>query len=475
MSGPALRALRHGIHGLLAVRRGETGRFAHLREAESFAALSEEAMLDEQLRRLRKVLVAAVDEVPYWREEFRRLGFDPRALRSVADLGALPILDKARIRERSADLVSRRVKGWRPGLLGRLRGRRILRCTTGGTTGEPLNFLKTEDDMERQMALHLRHFRRLGVRAGESTATVWGYHRPPAGRFLTVLTGRSFFNAFAMADSELEGWARRLHRQRPRLIYGYTSALDHLARFFFQQGIPPVPGLELVITTTEKLYPQQRQTIEGSLGGRVFDEYGSHEVPLIASECRSGSMHLASDAAVVEFVPGDEEEADLAPRVILTSLVSSAQPFVRYDIGDRARPQPGRCECGSAFPRIAMDIGKEHLILRFRGGRSVNSVYFFKHVYRVEGIGKFQLRQTSPECVEIVVVPASGARAAVERALQQEFDRFGRELGSDLEFAVRFVEDIPQTRRGKHPLVVIEGERALGSEPDSPGSSVQKQ
>ena len=340
-----------------------------------FAELSNEEMRQEQVRRLRRLLCHARDTVPYWRATFAESGLEPNDLSSSDDLAVLPILSKAQVRALGDQLVS-----------GAFDKRRLLPCTTGGTTGEPLRFFKARQDFEGQMALQMRHLACLGYRVGDRTATIWGYHRSPVGNLIAPITGRLFLNAFYMQDHHLARWARWVCRMRPRLLYGYTSAIAHFARFMDQRGLGPIPGLEMIVTTSEKLYGEQRTAIEASLGGRVFDEYGAHEVPLIASECDHGSMHLALDSVVVEFVPDAHDTLDSPPRIILTPLVAQAQPFIRYDIGDRAHPLPGRCACGSAFPRIGIDVGKEHLLFSLTNGRQVNSVYFFKHVYPLEGI-----------------------------------------------------------------------------------------
>src|SRR5687768_9110983 len=59
-----------------------------------------------QLERLRVLLAHAGERVPYYRQLFKRHGFAPSAIRSVADIGRLPFLTKADIRADIAALKS---------------------------------------------------------------------------------------------------------------------------------------------------------------------------------------------------------------------------------------------------------------------------------------------------------------------------------------------------------------------------------
>ncbi|HEY6572779.1 MAG TPA: phenylacetate--CoA ligase family protein, partial [Candidatus Eisenbacteria bacterium] len=58
-----------------------------------------------QLERLRDFLGAIGSEVPYYRDLFGRVGFQPASVRGVADLTKLPILTKREIRAHHASFV----------------------------------------------------------------------------------------------------------------------------------------------------------------------------------------------------------------------------------------------------------------------------------------------------------------------------------------------------------------------------------
>jgi phenylacetate-CoA ligase len=80
-----------------------------------------------QVERLRGFLEEIGARVPYYRDLFRSIGFEPAELRSVADLQRLPRLGKAEIRA-----AGERMKA--DGAV------KLNRYNTGGSSGEPLVF-----------------------------------------------------------------------------------------------------------------------------------------------------------------------------------------------------------------------------------------------------------------------------------------------------------------------------------------------
>ena len=113
---PAPRAPQGSFHGRGPQRpRG----IAVVAQRERLASL--------QLERLAALLRHANDHVPYYRDLFRRIGFDPRTMTSLADLERLPFLTKAEIRAHTESLKSSVAAG-------------LARSNTGGSSGELLVF-----------------------------------------------------------------------------------------------------------------------------------------------------------------------------------------------------------------------------------------------------------------------------------------------------------------------------------------------
>ncbi|MEP6558896.1 MAG: phenylacetate--CoA ligase family protein, partial [Burkholderiales bacterium] len=86
-----------------------------------------EQLRAHQVQQLRVLLQAVGTDVPFYRALFSRIGFDPAATQSLADLQRLPLLDKAAIRANTVDMK-------------RTGAADLARFNTGGSSGEPLIF-----------------------------------------------------------------------------------------------------------------------------------------------------------------------------------------------------------------------------------------------------------------------------------------------------------------------------------------------
>ena len=302
------------------------------------------------------------------------------------------------------------------------------------------------------MARKARGFGLVGVKAGDPVAKIWGYgSRHTAANLAAPLSGRLFFDAHQQGPADMDRWIRVMKVVRPRLIYGYATAVQRLARHVAEAG-RSLPDLAIVATTAEKLFPEAREEIEASLGARVIDVYGCAEVPPMASECLHGSLHIFSDAAVVELL-GDGVDPLGSRQIAVTSLVSWAQPFIRYVLGDAGRPLEGACSCGLPFPRMAMDVGKVHYLFHFPGGEQIHSAYFHERLFTLDALDLFQIRHIRPEALEVLAVPRRGREEQARVGVEAAVEGFRKRLGPRVTVLVRWVDHIERIGRKRSPVI----------------------
>jgi len=434
------RAARSALQRSLDTLIGQGGRHRALNAQLEFAALPRAAMLDEQRTRLRALIRHAATTVPYWRDAFADAKLDPNDFREVDDLAQLPILTKEIIRAEGDRLLSERVNR-----------RALIERRTGGSTAEPLVFYVTRAEYEQQIATSLRGFALAGVRPGEPLGKIWGYNREQRlGNLIAPLTGRLFFDAYQTTPERMDRWVDHMQRIKPVCIYGYASALHIVARHISDRRAT-LPSVRVVASTAEKLFDGQRREIEAGFGAKVVDMYGCHEVPRLASECLEGSMHMALDAAVMEFV--DDDTPGPSRRVLLTSLQSYAMPLIRYDVGDRARAISGTCTCGIELPLMAMDVGKIHHVFALPSGQRVHTSAFFKPLYTLDCLTTFQIQHRALDHIVVVAVPRPDRGAEASDRLAEVLRAFGSTFGPSVRFEAELVDTIPKTARGKQPIV----------------------
>src|SRR5438874_1053236 len=95
--------------------------------------------------RLRAIVLHAAGEVPYYRALFDQAGLDPARVRTVDDLGQLPISTKPMLRAAYPDGV----------LAGSIPSVRRLYRRTSGSTGTPFEFFADRADLDSWVGSYL--------------------------------------------------------------------------------------------------------------------------------------------------------------------------------------------------------------------------------------------------------------------------------------------------------------------------------
>lgn len=430
------------------IRRRET--LDHLRYLEQSQWQDQEERQAEEVRALVSLLSYAGRNVPYYRELFRAHRFEPRGVRSRADLAELPFLTREIIRERYHDLIDPAHRG------------KNLKKGTSGSTGTPLKFEYSMASECWRQAVKVRGYGWAGYRPGRKTFYYWAAVSAATPtfkiRFDRLLRRETFLDSMRQDEDSRRAALEMLRRTRPEVIVCYTQSCAQFARWIVERGlrdwddIPVICGAEAVLLA-------DRAALAEAFGPEIFETYGSRETMLVAAECEAhAGMHLSEENLLVELTrdgravaPG--ETGDVA----ITDLHNLGMPMIRYLNGDLAvAGDPGRCACGRGLTRIARVDGRRADTMLDRDGNAVPGIVF--HVLfsdaRKELVRQFQAVQ----CAEgEVVLKVVRGRDFDEEAFRSVTHRFATYLRG-LPFKVEFHESIlPHRRSGKIQTIVVEG------------------
>jgi phenylacetate-CoA ligase len=416
-------------------------------ELERSQWLQPEALAALQLQRLQALLSHAGTEVPYYRGLFQRLGFEPAGVRSLADLQALPLLDKATIRANTEALK-------RPGAQG------LARFNTGGSSGEPLIFFIGKERVSHDVAAKWRATRWWNVDIGDREMVVWGspielgaQDRMRAWRDRLMRT--ELLPAFEMNEPRLDGFLARITQRRPRMLFGYPSALSHIARHAEKRGVAMNGlGIRVAFVTSERLYDDQRATIERVFGCPVANGYGGRDAGFIAHQCPAGSMHVTAEDVVVELLgPDGRPVPEGQPgEIVVTHLATRDFPFIRYRTGDVAVAEPGICACGRGLPRLREIQGRTTDFVVAADGTVMHGLSLIYIVRDLPGLQRFKIVQHDIGRTEILLQADPGFDARVHDA--GIIDAMRRRLGAQVQVDIRHVAELPAERSGKFRYVV---------------------
>jgi phenylacetate-CoA ligase len=421
------------------VMRDNTLRF--LDEIADLPYLSRAEAEQYQYERLRDLLQHCYRNVPYYGDLFRERSLTPDDIVSFEDLKKLPVLKRETVVKNREKFIARNIS--RSDLFPK---------STGGSTGAPLNIFHDRRYWHRSEAGLLRCFMMAGYRVGEPVVNFWAYPE----NLLEVpgwqqamrqkLRRRYYFDTGRYGAEDLRYWHRRCMEIQPSIIYGYASAIYHFARFLKTQG-NRLTSIKGVFTTTEKLYPFQRELIAEAFDCKVYDTYGCVEVLHLSFECPHGRMHRASDFSYIETKRDGTSDIEY---FIVTSLWNYGFPLIRYMNNDAGRLLDGECTCGRGFPLLDLDISRIVDNFPTPNGKLIHGTTLMHLLYGCEGIDRYQYYQPGIDEVVLYVVKADDFSSATVEWLDGVKRRMEEMTDGSMRFEIRYVDDIPRTERGKY-------------------------
>jgi len=390
-----------------------------------------------QARRLDHLLEHAQRSVPYYTRILD--GMDGKLTGTCRErLAQLPILTKPLIRAHGADLRSRDPKVGRVHL-----------SQTGGSTGEPLVVGNGAAGLVETAGAVLRGKEWAGLRIGDRSVSLKAHGGISLrGRLRSRLLHNRPFSSSLSPEHLRRTVIPALKASPPRYMMGYPTSFLGLAALL-DEGELQIPVL---LSTGEMLYPQQRELLERTFGGRVFNAYGSNEVSGLAFECEQGQLHITDEQIVFEVVDEAGQPVwDTPGRIVVTDLRNLAMPFIRYELGDRGILTREPCSCGRQLLVLKELEGRSQDAIRGPNGVALSGVIFAGRFRFLKRIRAYQIVQTSETGVEVRYVPSQeGAETEVREIVDMIRDR----LGAVMQVAVKPCESLPLTRSGKTRLVV---------------------
>jgi phenylacetate-CoA ligase len=405
-----------------------------------------------QRRRLQALLEYVSQHVPYYRRVFQEIGCEPGDLaRDPECFRQIPIVDKAYIREHSTEFMTTD-----PAVRQTMQTH-----STTGSTGHPFIFWEDHTYRDRVTADIMRHLTWSGWKLGEPHAYLWGGHldEPPGKRvragLMSVILNRFYADAFVLSDESMRRFAMQIRRRRPRLVYGYASALFRFARFLQDEGMDDVK-LPAVYSSAEVLYPHQRKVLEEVFGCPVFNRYAALETGGLACECEAHhGLHMSVENVVIEIVHGDRpalpgEAGDVA----ITNLNNYGFPFIRYRTGDVAcLSKVDRCPCGRQHPMLEEVEGRKVDMFKTRDGRTIWGDFYTSTMFEVEGIKQYQMVQKSLDLLLVRLVLDDHFHKSQLDVIERTVKRV---LGPHTEVKFEFLDSIPVGSGGKFRYAISE-------------------
>ncbi|MBU1691264.1 MAG: phenylacetate--CoA ligase family protein, partial [Gammaproteobacteria bacterium] len=335
----------------------------------------------------------------------------------------------------------------------------LARFNTGGSSGEPLIFFIGNERVSHDVAAKWRATRWWGVDIGDPEIVVWGSpielgSQDRVRQIRDKLMRTKLLPAFEMSADNLDEFVADIRAMRPKMLFGYPSAIAHIARHAEARGIAMNDlGVKVAFVTSERLYDDQQAQIEKTFGCRVANGYGGRDAGFIAHQCPVGGMHITAEDIIVEIIgPNDEV---LAPgqsgEIAVTHLATRAFPFIRYRTGDIGVLDDQPCACGRGLPLLKEIQGRTTDFVVAQDGTVMHGLALVYVVRDIPGVKEFKIVQETLELTRVYLVTEA---PFLPENRQTIIEGFKRRLGSEVDIQIEHVTSIPKEASGKFRYIV---------------------
>ena len=287
-------------------------------------------------RRRKRIAVERARRSAFWRPLLQ--GIDERKLDDPEEWAKIPVLTKDKLRAMTTEefyedfcTVGRQpvCEYWR----------------SGGSTGKPLFYPKTFEDILFNMVGFIRTFASAGIGDGAGhrghVSTPLGVH--PVGHMwarAAQIVGMGAVWAGSGASLPSAQQLALIESLKPTVWMGMSSYGLHLANLANADGIDLAAGsVTRMLCSAEALSAAKREKLERDWGAEVFDCFGMTEISMLAAEGPSRrGFRIWTDLAVFEVLDPDTGKpvADGEPGHLVCSALfgNNGAPFLRWDSGD---------------------------------------------------------------------------------------------------------------------------------------------
>tara|TARA_R110001583_G_scaffold154316_1_gene306003 strand:- start:37762 stop:40371 length:2610 start_codon:yes stop_codon:yes gene_type:complete len=407
---------------------------------------SPEAITTLQQQKLKAFITKVYQTVPYYRQLLDQQALSPEQICSSSDLAKLPLLTKELIRQNETTLKATDATG-------------LKKFNTGGSSGSPLIFFLNNERVSHDVAEKWRATRWWNVDIGDREIVAWGSPIELTGQdrikmIRDKVMRTELIPAFDLGEKQIQAFIERIRDFKPKMLFGYPSVYDLIARKAQEQGIKlDNLGIKVAFVTSERLYDHQRERIEQVFGCPVANGYGGRDAGFIAHQCPHGGMHISAEDIIVEIIDSEGKPlpAGESGEIVVTHMATSAFPFIRYRTGDIGTLSTQSCSCGRGLPLLEKIEGRTTDFVVAQDGTMMHGLALIYVLREIPEIQEFKIIQENLNETTVCVVLSDSTLSPT--TLQKITSGFQQRLGRSVQINVDKVDKIEPEKSGKYRYV----------------------
>jgi len=403
----------------------------HKGKRQDFTAVRNDGLIN--------IIKYANEFCPYYKKIFNDQGV------SMSDIAnqiiKIPLLDKNLIRINSKLIVSSQLHKIQTG-----------KRNTGGSTGEPFEFLASVDfDHEHQAFL----YRLMGYQNGEKILAMDGssisedllakniFWRKKSEK--DVPYGSMALSSLYLSEQTIPYYVDFINNFKPTVIRGYPAFVNEVATYIQKNNIKLNFSLKGIVLSSETSNISQIENIARNFNSKIYLQYGHTEASLFAYSIDDSFHYYCSPFyGYVEILndAGEHVKPGELGEVVCTGFYNYAMPFIRYRTGDLAVFLEDR----DGIVRLQSVLGRtQDYVYDIHNNKTLlTALVFGLHYKAFANIKKWQIIQDEPGDVTVRVVKDVLFDAGNEEEIRANFLKIAK-----VTTTFEYVETIPLTKRGK--------------------------
>ena len=401
---------------------------------------SKKQLEDYQFKKLKSLLIEASINVPYYRDLFKKIDFNPLSdYNSLTDIKKIPILKKDIVKSNPELFYNEKFKP-----------SQYLIFKTSGSTGMPLEVRISKKAWIVEQAVVWRHWSWANYFFRDKMAIVRSYVGSADKLYKReALRNFEFYSPFHINTENGILYVKRMIDTKVSILRGYPSSIKSLALIVLDKKLE-VPKLKCVLVASERLSEADRLIIEKAFNTKVFNHYGLADVCVMMGDCeKHEGLHNYQDYGYLELLDAEGYD-DNIKRIVGTHIHNKAMPLIRYETGDLAETIEKDCSCDRNFPIIKNIIGRNDSTIKTVEGFEIPTVNFYTMFEYLLEIKKWQIVQESFNSININVLVEKKTEVLEKKII----DGFKLRLPDSITIKMNWDGNLETKGEGKIPVFI---------------------
>ncbi|MEO8583848.1 MAG: hypothetical protein ABI415_08625 [Flavitalea sp.] len=392
-----------------------------LQNAEDF---SPEKIARIKQERAKEMVKYALAHSSFYKTIYK--GTSTESALASGDLSKLPVIYKANIRSHIQSIATAPIP--------------LLKAAhTSGTSGTPLCVYRSPGSILRENA-YIWYFKMThGLGIGDPVISLRTKLDSNTLHYYNKSENVLYLSAYQLSKKNMPLYAKMINQFKPKAILAFPSSSYTLASLLEQEE--QKVHIPLIFTSSETLYPFQREKMESVFSGSVKDYYGNVERSIAFGQCSHGSYHEMPLYSINEFTDNG---------VITTSLTNRSFPLIKYFVDDSFALTDSICGCGKQLTIKSID-GRVENSIRCPDGTIVTGMSMTFH--DIEGLQYAQIIQDELPGIKVNLVTSPVYQ---EKDQEKLLTQLRKRVGESLKITINKVEEdqIIKSAAGKYTLVL---------------------